>query len=297
MTSRRSCPCSSHPLIRPFIFLQVILASDCKELAIIVKSEADDQDTSARVLSASSPNLLSFSLLQVIGGCSRCSMITVDQKTGEKGGNEPLLALASFRREKVGIFLKSGWSKSLRKERRRDSRFAECTVEGALCSDYRENPGNIPSLSFAFRNLLRSGLSIVTSMWPTIVDRLRGLDSQFSPSLCIPAANVQVPPFSNDTGVQIYYLRAKNQLEKLLCFLDQRRCSLCLIFDTRCVLRMVNSQWLSLTLEVLSRFRVTETLYFELRTRGSSTGLRTLLLAVSCWQISTAWKRHTSDKT
>ncbi|GAQ81349.1 molybdenum cofactor sulfurase [Klebsormidium nitens] len=36
----------------------------------------------------------------VIGGCSRCSMITVDQKTGEKGGNEPLLALASFRRNK-----------------------------------------------------------------------------------------------------------------------------------------------------------------------------------------------------
>lgn len=30
-------------------------------------------------------------------------MITVDQKTGEKGGNEPLLALASFRRHKVGF--------------------------------------------------------------------------------------------------------------------------------------------------------------------------------------------------
>jgi hypothetical protein len=71
---------------------------------MFVKSEAYDQDTTARVLSASSP-IRTLSLLQVIGGCSRCSMITVDQKTGEKGGNEPLLALASFRREKVGIFL------------------------------------------------------------------------------------------------------------------------------------------------------------------------------------------------
>jgi hypothetical protein len=97
-----------------------------------------------------------------------------------------------------------------------------------------------------------------------------------------PGGKCSSSSLSNDTGGEINYLRAKRSNWRISFAFWTNEDAVCLIFDTRCVLRMVNSQWLSLTLEVLCRFRVTETLYFELRTRGSSTGLRTLLLAVSC---------------
>ena len=43
--------------------------------------------------------------LWAAGPCARCEMICMDQATGVRAGPEPLLTLASYRRQKGKIFL------------------------------------------------------------------------------------------------------------------------------------------------------------------------------------------------